>query len=442
MAHQIIGVSEMKKVSKHDPCPICGKPDWCYLSTSTYSFSEGANEDFDFISCRRSLESQIYGQNGNFYIYDRTTGDGVHIYEDVLQRAHRHKRMGIDDSVNSPKGYVVKKSKTKTVLCEKNLASVERRDTVYRALLDMLILEQHHLNYLQKEKWDNQMITDSMYKSLPPQGFELSSAIKKRKSGDKLSSKDELILSLKNKTRKSIAQELYLKFGDLEGIPGFFLNQNKYTQENYWDISTKMGILMPMYDVHGRIFSLRIRLDFPNENEGKYKSLSSYYEQLISETDNEKVYDNPMKKGSNSPLNVSYLFPDYNTPFLIVTEGEKKQRVVVHKKKVGCCNVPGVASFKTLLNDVEHLKELGIKFIIIAYDADKAKNVMVLRAELNLIQALLEEGFEIFIAGWSEAFGKGIDDVLLSGNDITYDTLEEYLNKFEELLDDEQGEVL
>jgi len=179
---------------------------------------------------------------------------------------------------------------------------------------------------------------------------------------------------------------------------------------------------------------LRVRLDDPKETEGKYKWFSSYWEKLISETETEKVFDNPMMKGSSCPLSVSYLFPEFQTPFLLVTEGEKKQEVVVSKKNIACTNVPGVASFKTMLNDLGYLKELGIKYIIIAYDADKAQNALVLRAELNLIKALLEEGFEIFIAGWSETFGKGIDDVLLSGNDIMYDTLEDYLNKFEDLI--------
>lgn len=436
MAHQIVGISEIKKVTRHEPCPVCGKPDWCFVSTSTYSFTEGNNEDFDFISCRRILESQVYGEDGKYYVYERTTGDGVHIYEEVMQRAHRHERMGIDNKVKSPANYVVKSSKTKTVKCENNLASAERRDKVYRAFLGLLILEEHHKRYLKSEHWDDKMIIESMFRSLPPQGHELSSAIKKKKSGAELTSKETLMLGLKNKSRKSISQELYLQFCDLEGIPGFFLNYNKYSNEYYWDIATKQGILMPMFDAFGRIFALRIRLDFPNEAEGKYKWVSSYYEKLILESETEKIYDNPMKKGSSAPLSVSYLFPDYQTPFLLVTEGEKKQRVVVSKKGIACVNVPGVSSFRTMLGDIDHLKELGIKYIIIAYDADKSNNMMVLRAELSLIQALLEAGFDIFVAGWSEIYGKGIDDVLLSGNDITYDTLEEYLNKFEELTEE------
>lgn len=427
MSHSIIASSNPIKVSKHNLCPICGKHDWCFSSVSSYSFSEGPNEDFVFVCCRRVIESQIQGEDGGFYIYDRTSSKGVHIYEDVMQRAHRYERMGIDDKVKSPTDYKVKVPKKKTILCENNVKDVDLIDKVYRALFDALVLEDYHKDYLRSEKWDEHLIEASMFRSLPPSGYDVYKIIQKKKSGTTLSDFEEMSLSLKNRSRKQIAQELFLKFGDLEGIPGFYLNHSNFNNSNYWDFSGKQGILMPMFNVEGKIFGLRIKLD----DGGTYKWISSYYEKPIKESETEIVYDNPMKKGSKTSASVSYRFTDYQSPFLFVTEGEKKQNVVLIKKGIPCANVPGVESFRTMLSDLDALKERGIRYIIIGYDADKSSNTLVLRAELNLIQALLEGGFEIFIAEWSEVYGKGVDDVLLSGNDITYESLEQYLDKFD-----------
>ena len=431
MAHQIISTSRPKEVSRHNPCPICGKPDWCFTTASVYSFENGTSEEFVFSGCMRVTDNYVQGYDGNFYMFEKTSTKGASIYEEVMQRGHRHELLGIDASVKTSSDYKKRVAKTKTILCKNEIVSVEKRDEIYREFLSMLVLEDYHKESLKGDNWDEKMIKDSLFRSIPPTGKAISDVIKKRKSGTVLTEYEEICINLKNKPRKQIAQSLFLKFGDLEGVPGFYLNHSKFDNTNFWDFSGKQGIIMPMFDLQGRIFGLRIRLDNPPIKGGKYKWFSSYYEELISETDTEQVYDNTMKKGTSIPGRVSYLFPDFMTPFLFVTEGEKKQRTVVSKKGIACANVPGVSSFSTMIEDIPTLKEMGIRYIIIGYDADKANNVMVLRAELNLIRELLVEGFQIFIAGWPESFGKGVDDVLLGGNDIMYEPLDEYLSKFE-----------
>lgn len=424
--HEIVSVSKPIKATKHNPCPICGKPDWCYVSVSSYRFDDGTTVDFDFVSCRRENAPSVFGQDGKFYIFDRDSQDNVHIFEEVNQRAFRYEKMGKDPNVKAPSSYEVKVAKERIFRGETPIASKAHRDKVYRALLDSLSLESQHEQQLLQEGWSQEMIKKSRFVTLPLGGYQVSALIKKQKANTPLDAQEMVYATYKNKSRKKVAQDLSLKF-ELAGVPGFYLNHNKFDDTNYWDISGGTGIIMPMYDIEGLIFGLRIRLDVSKG--GKYKWLASYYEEVAFEDESKVIYENKFTLGTKAQSEVSYLFPDFMTPFLFVTEGEKKQRVVVEKKQIACANVPGVSSFGSMINDIDALKERGIKYIIIGYDADKASNAHVLKAELKLIKELLMQGFEIFVAGWSQSLGKGVDDVLLNGNDIQFETLTEYLSK-------------
>lgn len=433
MKYERIGQPQMVKVTKYDPCPICGKPDWCFSSTSTYSFEEGINEDFVFVGCRRITSDSVAGSDGNYYVFSKESmKDNVAIYEEVMQRAHRFNRMGIDKTIKVSKNYIVKTSKKRVCLTEYKLATVEKRDAVYRAFLELLYLEDYHRRSLYDELWVHDLIESSMFKSLPPSGYHLSQLIKKKKSGEELTDYETVSLNLKNLSRKKIAEKLYLLFGDLEGIPGFYLKHSNYNnnEESFWTFTGAQGIAMPMFDVDGKIFALRVRVDLAEKN--KYKWFQSVYEKLDSESDTEVFYKNTYEKGSNLPPKLSYRFPKYQTQFLFATEGEKKQHVVVEKEGLACVNIPGVSCFSSILEDTKSLKEMGIKFIVIGYDADKGQNTHVLKAELKLIKTLLEEGFGIYVAGWDVKLGKGVDDVILSDNKIAYEPLLEYLKNFDE----------
>ncbi len=433
MGHRIISITKPKHVTKHEPCPICGKEDWCFSSISTYEFDEGQNEDFEFVGCNRFFSDEVSGIDGIQYTYERSSKEGVNIYEEVSQRQHRHKRVGKKEFGEKPLNntYVRKVAKKRKMLCENKVASVERRDEVYRALLSMLKLEDYHKRYLGNEGWDVSLLNFSNFRSLPPSGYQVSQLIKKKKANETLTDFEKISLNLGNPTRKKFAQQLYMKFGDLTGIPGFYLKNNNYDNTQYWDFSGQQGILMPQYDVKGRIFQLRIRLDEAGDS-NKYRSISSYYEKVIDENENEKIYDNPMKNGSAADLGISYIFTKRDSKYLFMTEGEKKQAVVSHEKDVSCANIPGVSSFAKILNDVDDLKARGIETVVIAYDADKQSNLNVLMAEIDAIDLLQKQGFGVIVASWPEEDGKGIDDVTLSGKDINYQSLNDYLQSVSE----------
>lgn len=425
-SYEIVSIAKPVKATRHNLCPICGKPDWCYVSTSTYRFEDGNTFEFDFVCCRRDSSPSVCGQDGKFYVYDRESKDNVNIFEEVNQRAFRFEKMGRDQNVKAPRDYLARVSKERIFRGETPIASKERRHAVYTALLGMLKLEAYHQQHLLDEGWSEDMINKAPFVSLPMSGYQVSVIIKKKMSNSPLSLQEQFYSKCNNKTRKKIAQDLSLKF-DLTGIPGFYLNQNRRDNTDYWDMSGAAGMLMPMYDINGLIFGLRIRVD--EAKGGKYKWFASFYEEVIFEDDKIIISENKFKSGTKAQSEMSYMFPSFQTPFLFVTEGEKKQYVVVNKKQIACADVPGVSSFGTMINDIPALKERGIKYIIIGYDADKSSNAQVLKAELKLIRELLLQGFEIFIAGWSESLGKGVDDVLLSGNDTQYETLSDYLTR-------------
>ena len=99
--------------------------------------------------------------------------------------------------------------------------------------------------------------------------------------------------------------------------------------------------------------------------------------------------------------------------------------------------IPGVNSFKKLFetrvgkNIIEKLRDNGTKYIAIAYDADKAKNINVLNAEKAFATEILNAGFGCIIVNWDAESGKGMDDAIINKSqfqfsEITKENIENY----------------
>lgn len=414
MKYKVLNITKAQKLRKGEVCPICGKPDWCFSYEITYETNRTGIETYKFVACRRVETPQTYGYNGDYFSFEKLSSDGAFVYEEINSKARRYSSLGLDVTIK-PKS-TPKRVVKKIIEAPEYRAPIEKIDEVYRFLLDSLDLEEYHKEYLKSENWTDELINSSNFKSMPAPGYVLARIIK----NDKKTDFEEAILNYKI-SRKKLILKLIEQFGDLTGIPGFYKKSS-----GQWEINAPSGMLMPMFDIMGRVFALRIRKE--NGSGGpKYIWLSSFKEET-KEDDKSIEHYNKYELGSPCLYGVSYLFPDVDTPFLLVTEGEKKQKVVSHLKKIACANIPGVAGFKRLLDDIEQIKERGIKYIVIGYDADKASNAVVLKYELQLIRDLYENGFEIYVANWNEEVGKGIDDILLNGSSIQYDSLINYLN--------------
>lgn len=352
----------------------------------------------------------------------------------------------------------------------------EKLDKIYRAMLDMLVLEDKHRKQLCDEwkspihdvRW---LLEHYPIRSLPPPD-------KARFANSE---------RFKNPTRKSICSKLVSMFGDLRGVPGFSLRSGGYwsdkPESERWTFSDLEGIIFPCYDEDGYLYAIRVKVDYPNyklaegktvsyngkygyichnydqngkhtwtfypkgeapellygENinkiqlnasgcpsvgkvDGKYKNFSSVYEKLV----NGKPV-NVLEGGSRSgtPYSV-YSMPGDSFKLVMGTEGEKKGMVGNAIRHVPVVEVAGVWTFQTLfekkengLSCIDVLKQKGMKYFILCYDADKEDNENVLNAETAFIEELKKHDVIPLKGHWKKQFDKGLDDILLSGLDIT-----------------------
>lgn len=276
----------------------------------------------------------------------------------------------------------------------------EKLHEIYSYMLSLLIIEDKHKKQLLNE-WSS-TLHPSLYenltghypiRSLPP-------IDKARFSGKE---------QFKNPTRKAIVSKLLEKFGDLRGVPGFYLRGGYYKDKpeaERWTIAPNEGLLFPCPDKDGYI-QLRIREEYPDitikegkdnpfrgkfgtfhhcyDKEGKHmwtftqkgeKSVIVYCEQFHLVSLNAKgvpdvggktngkykafasVAEKAMNDGSVVNLleggsrngSVYGLYKLSHSTFKVVigTEGEKKAMVSSIIKNCPTISVPGVGSYACL----------------------------------------------------------------------------------------------
>lgn len=416
MAHGI------KNVSTHQPCKICGKPDWC----GRYNLPEG----YEMHICMRvTNQTDTIGIDGNTYVFIKETSKGNSLYEEYSQRSIR-----IDNFKSS--NYNKKPSATfhKPQMVYENQVSPlsnEKLDAIYRDLLSMLVLEHEHEKYLLNEGWDSSLIRKNNIKTLP--------------EDDYYRYVNKITYHSKNPWRKEIAAKLVLKHGDLTGVPGAF------KKNGVWTFAGLGGIIFPIYDSNGNIYRLRTRVDrqyFNSKNEaisasqyellkvkgeqcytvGKYHNFSSYKEDPLKLK--QGIISNIRDCGCEASNNIGFYMDTRRDDLYLcyVTEGEKKSIIGNHILHAPFINVPGVNSYSKLIEPdvsgkrpIDYLKDLGVQLIVVAFDADKTYNSKVLDSEAKTVEILKSEGFQLAIANWDKSLGKGIDDLLISGGRPSYE---------------------
>ena len=459
---------DSKNVSSNRPCPICGKTDWCNIVT----FGDGTYLAY----CRRvtGTKYEVRTAAGQKFIYKRDSKEGFHVWEPKIQydrnRAEWLKEHGGKKSRTYYKRSTNEDSGSSTNYINWNEVPLEgvtectdpkRLDTVYRAFLSMLILEDKHRERLLQEwseEFYNEVISNYIIKSIPPE--------------DRLrfSSKEKL----KNLSRKKIMEKLIEKVGEPVGIPGFY--QRK---DGVWTFYYLCGIVYPVYDCDGNIIRLRIGTDYPvvegsfdgvdgefvygmigddvgwffrsnkiregilvwsfgsannkisldkkgypkGKVKGKYKSFTSFVEKHVSENGVNRRY-NAYHNGSKATSYCSlYHKPSDDYTVVYITEGEKKSIVGNLLLNVPVVAVPGVGTLSPLFDNelgkessmVDELIRRGTKAFVIVFDADKSVNEHVLNSEKKLVDFFKERGIKVAIGEWNANWGKGLDDILLTG---------------------------
>lgn len=219
------------------------------------------------------------------------------------------------------------------------------------------------------------------------------------------------------KNPKAICKTLVNKGYNLEGVPGFYMENGAWTLR-----IVNQGYLCPVYDgAYNYIIGFQIRVDKPF-NGAKYLWVSS-----------------AGKEKGTSPGALTTYLPGKNANVCIITEGILKAIIVYSllKGEVTVMGIPGTNSYKSSSSYFQRMNSFG--FVFEAYDMDKlmnakteeekkktttindcAKNMRSLVEDYNLgVHPLIWDYDEKKL--WKGNF-KGLDDFLLE-----YDSRDKFI---------------
>lgn len=465
-----------RSVTVHEPCPMCSKPDWCYWLPTEYG---------ELLCCARTTtaqDSSVHGNDGKkYYVKKPRTAQGFCVYEPAEHKQHAYEAWCRENGkipkalYSDVQGFVSESiSPRKHIPTEEEvsdkIAEPERLDVVYRALLNLLILEEKDKKVL-KAEWNehfDSLVTKYQIKTIPPSD----------KIRFSLADNHAYFKQMRNYSRKRIMEMLIQKVGEPYGVPGFYIN--KYTKQ--WVFVDLSGLVFPIFDFEGRIIRLRVRDALPsykgsfngkdgvfnfsytgewlftNEEKqvsvvwsveknifltelsdtfipvgakrtmGKYKNFSSCRRKEITPGSYGNAYLHGTRSGS---LPSVYAEKDDNFYTVYFTEGEKKAIVAHELLKAPVICFPGVGFYNLMLNlcaenfdektasldnsIIGYLKKSGTKIGVICYDADKESNKAVLNKEQEAIKQFVNAGLYMAIGDWNSNFGKGLDDIAIAG---------------------------
>ncbi len=244
---------------------------------------------------------------------------------------------------------------------EKPIRSIIDRHNVYYDFLNLLKLDRHHRENLENRGLTFNRIHQFMYKSIP---------------------NDDVF-------RREVLEKL-ASMHNLEGIPGFYVDELGYTQMYCKSCG---GIFVPVCNHEGYIQGLQMRLDVPEgSNENKFRWFSS------------KNYHNGA--GAKSWIHV---VGDTNANEACLVEGAMKADVssVLSNGKLFIA-VPGVNAISYL---PEVIRTLHITKIYESFDMDKRSNPQVKKALITLRNVLTDTGVAYQGCTWNPKY-KGLDDYL------------------------------
>lgn len=204
---------------------------------------------------------------------------------------------------------------------------------------------------------------------------------------------------------------------DLIGVPGFY----KWLETDKVDMVAPEGIGIPLKNADGLITAIQIRADVVQEGYPRYSVFSSTF---VTRANCCKV----LGGGCGPARMISVVkpelmkFPDR----VLVTEGMFKAAQWTAWKHSWAISVQGVNNIKGIGTELAHIeKQTGkIKEVLIGFDADLIDNKHVFDAEVKLRKLLEKHGYKVEYLCWNEKYGKGIDDVIIAGNQKHFRHLE------------------
>lgn len=242
------------------------------------------------------------------------------------------------------------------------MASIDKVDTVYRALLGELYLSDKHRDDLLGRGLPFDEIEKGLYRTYP-------------------------------KNMDKIINDLIKKGIDPEGVPGFYMEHGKWKFVDYGP-----GFLIPSVNIKNKIWGLQLRKDTVRAGDTRYFTISS--------ADKEK--------GTRGQALPSYHENKIKSS-IILTEGPLKGNIISYFTGYSTLAVLGVNSLNKLPNMLWKLKNRGASEIIIAYDMDMYDKKEVDAAYQKLQSIIAKIGFSYKTLRWNPDF-KGLDDYLAEKN--------------------------
>ena len=204
-----------------------------------------------------------------------------------------------------------------------------------------------------------------------------------------------------------IMKDTGVSASDLIHVPGFFYDK-KEKKVTYMG-SKGIGILIRNAD--GRVSAIQIRRDVIKEGQSRYHWFSSTF--AANDTDK---YEGGC--GCGSAKDVLLGRGEKLRPILCITEGRFKSEVITANGN-DCISLQGVSSWKGIDKEISQITaKKRIKKIFIMFDADMFVNKAVFDQTTGLSKLLSEKfpSIKVFYAVWPKDKGKGIDDLIHSGN--------------------------
>jgi hypothetical protein len=269
---------------------------------------------------------------------------------------------------------------------EEPIADISVRDKAYRTLLSNLSLSKKHIADLKARGLDEDTIKNLGYKSfyLGPQ-----------------------------KARVEITEKIINSGASIDGVPGFYLNQD--TKSGFYGkyilCWRKQGILVPYIDCEGNVQGFQVRKDNEKLEKDEDGKLENKYDWISSKG---------KKKGCGSRAYVHFacdFYGDFKTkkkqPVLakemIITEGAMKADIAHALTGLPIIAVPGVETLLELDSVLDYLKANGVEEIMNGFDMDYMTNPNVQRAQEKLEAMVNSKGLKYSRLVWDENY-KGIDD--------------------------------
>ncbi|QGG46845.1 DUF3854 domain-containing protein [Heliorestis convoluta] len=255
--------------------------------------------------------------------------------------------------------------KTPEVRQDPKLAPVVMRDKVYKALLSLFSLGDQQKENLLRRGFTEEEIASFGYSQMRYQdGIALTKQITK-----------------------------VTGISSFTGIPGFYQTKN-----GQWACKTHNALLIPVRNVNGKIYGLRLRISAVNG-----ERVYAWYTSLRDK-------NGSALSGGSSPGALLHTVRFLHSDTLWITEGEIKADRSSLALKQNFVSVPGVGNWRLIPDLAEHIKA---KHVVIAYDQDSGKTAQVVAKHCkNLANALYQKGLSVHTAIWHKENGKGIDDVL------------------------------